>query len=712
MKLIFLVFLVLYPLLIYSKEILSYTDIIRYHCSPPFYYYKSWCYYIFPNVTLNWLSANRLCRSIDNNTYLAYILGDDEMIDPLRDILINREKSKDIKSIWTNTTWGQRRRTILSRRAKRSCRKIQLKSNLKFGEIDMLRMPFANCREKHSVMCRKELPKNVVCRRPWALAYGICYYLDEQKRITETEEEERNILQCQAWKGEIFFSSKQEKNILAPFLFYSLHGLRSSRILPENFGGISYSFENIIKDNCSLLSGDVYLSTTLTQLKNQNNTKNCLFYHSYTLCRQIQNTSCQPPWFYDDGFCLYFSSDSVFDMNAGMIECSKNGGHLLYINNKEELFRLTHNLIPLTSFFKHRSLAGVWLGLFYKVLNSANGHTKSSFDWQWNLSIQSYLDDQWRLYEWKYFFQHRLSPPIVSAGDCAALILDTKIREPIERTSCHNQRTVICRKPLDNEKKSFHKKTNYEKILHRKKLTKRTKYKSKLKNEMLSSSLMIIQQIFEPFNRTTYRLIVYLNGSTILTTNLVFTCKSKGILFEKLILPDQLSSIMKFDIGTSLNQTEYQFLFDYLYSSNCQNTTTNQCIYLSCIENDAWHRTLPEIQLRLNMIRDQSSTNNECLTKYNNSNIHAQICFLLIDQFRISEDVVIPISLSSLKTSECKDFGGQCIPDTLITSSTVQFADRDLNCPRGYTCWLQGKFTFLKNIIPRINFLSRRYISK
>ncbi|CAF4885951.1 unnamed protein product, partial [Rotaria magnacalcarata] len=80
------------------------------------------------------------------------------------DILINREKSQEIKSIWTNTTWGQQRRTILSRNSKRSCRKIELKSNYKFGHMDMLRMPFTNCREKHTVMCRKELPSNIECR--------------------------------------------------------------------------------------------------------------------------------------------------------------------------------------------------------------------------------------------------------------------------------------------------------------------------------------------------------------------------------------------------------------------------------------------------------------------------------------------------------------------------------------------------------------------
>ncbi|CAF5183803.1 unnamed protein product, partial [Rotaria magnacalcarata] len=121
MRIIFFVFILFYPSIINSEEILSYTDIIRSYCSPPFYYYKSWCYYIFPNISLDWSSAYRLCRSIDKYTYLAYVSGDDEMIDPLRDILINREKSQEIKSIWTNTTWGQQRRTILSRNSKRSC---------------------------------------------------------------------------------------------------------------------------------------------------------------------------------------------------------------------------------------------------------------------------------------------------------------------------------------------------------------------------------------------------------------------------------------------------------------------------------------------------------------------------------------------------------------------------------------------------------------
>ncbi|CAF4064624.1 unnamed protein product [Rotaria sp. Silwood2] len=706
MRLSFLFFIIFYPLFINSEDILSYTDIINNYCTPPFYYYKSWCYYIFPNVTLDWLSAYRLCHSIDKYTYLAYISGDDEMIDPLRDILINREKSKEIKSIWTNTTWGQQRRTILSRYSKRTCRKIELKSNYKFGQIDTLRMPFTNCREKHSVMCRKELPSNIVCRRPWALAYGICYYLDEQKRITKTEEEERNILQCQAWEGELFSSSKQEKTILIPFLSYSLYNLRSSTILSENFGGISYSFENIIQDNCSFISGDVHLSTTLTQLKNQNFTRNCSLYNSYTLCRQIQNTTCEPPWFYDDGFCLYFSSQSFFDMAGGSIECSQNGGHLLYINNEEELFRLTHNLIPLTPFFKHLSLAGVWLALSYRAFSSADDHIENNFDWRWDLSIESYLDEQWKLYEWRKFFQHRLSPYIVSAGDCAALILDSKIREPIERTSCHNQRTVICRKPLNNEKKSFHKKSNYKKVLRLKNSTNVVEHHSKSNNVSSSSStLMIIQNVFELLNTTTYRLIVYFNGSTTLTTNLIFTCKSKGIILEKLILSKELLSIMKFDIGINSIESEYQILFNYLYSSNCTNTTKYQCIYLSCIENDPWYYTLPEIELRLNISRNQSSTNDRCLRKYNNSNIDAQICSILIDQFRVSEEIILSTPMPSSKTNECPDFGGQCIPASLIVSSSMQFTDSILTCPTGFICWLQGESCGINSYcIDRIRF--------
>ncbi|CAF1204990.1 unnamed protein product [Rotaria sp. Silwood1] len=705
MKLIFLLFLIYYPLLINSENILSYTDIIKNYCTPPFYYYKSWCYYIFPNLTLDWLSAYRLCHSIDKHTYLAYISGDDEMIEPLRDILINREKSKEIKSIWTNTTWGQQRRTILSRYSKRTCRKIELKTNFKFGHIDMFRMPFTNCREKHTVMCRKELPLNIICHRPWALAYGICYYLDEQKRFTQTDEEERNILQCQAWKGQLFSSSKQEKTILIPFLSYSLNSLQSSTILTENFGGISYSFENIIQDNCSLISGDIYLSTTFNQLKKQNYTKNCSLYNSYTLCRQIQNITCEPPWFYDDGFCLYFSSQSLFDMNSGSIECSQNGGHLLYINNEEELFRLTHNLLHLSPFFKHLSLAGVWLALSYRALSSANGHIENNFDWRWDLSIESYLDEQWKLYEWRKFFQHRLSPYIVSAGDCAALILDSKIREPIERTSCHNQRTVVCRKPLDNETKSFHKKNNYQKFLRLKNSTEKTEYYSKSNNISTLSTLMIIRNIFELLNTTTYRLIIYFNGTSTLTTNLIFICKSKGIIFEKLILSKELLSIMKFDINIKLIENEYEILFNYLYSSNCTNTTKYQCIYLSCIENDSWYYTLTEIEHRLNMIRNQTSTNNQCLIKYNNSNFHAQICSILIDQFQISETNLLSTSISLLKTNECIDFGGQCIPESLIVSSSMQFIDKNLNCSIGFICWLQGESCGINSYcIDRIRF--------
>ncbi|CAF1295775.1 unnamed protein product [Rotaria magnacalcarata] len=692
MRIIFFVFILFYPSIINSEEILSYTDIIRSYCSPPFYYYKSWCYYIFPNISLDWSSAYRLCRSIDKYTYLAYVSGDDEMIDPLRDILINREKSQEIKSIWTNTTWGQQRRTILSRNSKRSCRKIELKSNYKFGHMDMLRMPFTNCREKHTVMCRKELPSNIECRRPWALAYGICYYLDEQKRISKTEEEDRNTVQCQAWEGELFSSSKQEKNILIPFLSYSLHSLRSSGILSENFGGISYSFENILQDNCSLISGDVYLSTALNQLRNRNSTKNCSAYNSYTLCRQILNTTCEPPWFYDDGFCLYFSPQSLFDMAAATIECSHQDGHLLYVNNEEELFRLTHNLVSLTPYFKHLSLAGVWLALSYRAMSSVNGDpTEDSFAWRWDLSIESYLDENWKLYEWKKFFQHRLSPYVVSAGDCAALILDTKIREPIERTTCHTRRTVVCRKPLDNQTVSFHKKINYEKILNLKNSTEISEFPSKSRNRSSLSTLMITRHVFEPLSSTKHRLIAYFNGSSTVTITLVFTCKSKGILFQASIPSNELLSIMKFDIGNNSNQSEYQVLFNYLQVSNCTNTTINQCIYLSCIQNDPWNYTLPAMQNSLNVIRNQSSTSSRCLLKYTNSNFHAQICSVLIDQYLIFEEALLAAPISSSQTNDCKDFGGQCIPNSLIVSSSMSFTDSDLTCPTGFICWLQGE---------------------
>lgn len=692
MRILFLIFILFYSSSINCEEILSYTDIIENYCTPPFYYYKSWCYYIFPNITMDWSSAYRLCRSIDKNTHLAYVSGDDEMIDPLRDILINREKSLEIKSVWTNTTWGQHRRTIISRNSKRLCRKIELKSHSKFGYIDMLRMPFTNCREKHTVMCRKELPSNIICRRPWALAYGICYYLDEQKRVTKTEEEQRNTLQCQAWEGQLFSSSNKEKTILSPFLSYSLNSLRSSNVLSENFGGISYSFQSVVHDNCSLISADVYVSSIVNQLRNQNSTKNCTSYNSYTLCRQIQNTTCEPPWFYDDGFCLYFSSKSIFDMSAATIECSQQGGYLLYVSNEQELFRLTHNLVSLTPFFKHLSLAGVWLPLSFRAKRSSNGNneTEDSFDWQWDLSVEPFLDDRWKLYEWKKFFQHRLSPYIVSAGDCASLILDSKIREPIERTTCYTRRTVVCRKPLNNYIRSFHKKNNYEKFLNLKNSTDTTDYPSKEKN-VSSSTLTITRQRFEPLNLTTYRLIIYFNRSSTVTTNLVFTCKSKRILFERSIQSNDLLSIMIFDIGSNIIENEHQILFNHFQSSNCANKTNQQCIYLSCIENDQWYYTLPEIQNRLNKFRNQSSTNQRCLTKYANSTFHSQICSILIDQFRIYEDVHLPITDPLLKTNECKDFGGQCIPNSLLGRMSRQFMDTYLTCPAGFTCWFQGR---------------------
>ena len=674
-----------------NQSILSYTDILKHHCSPPFHYYKSWCYYIFPNVTLDWSSAYRLCHSIDKYTHLAYISHDDEMLDPLRDILINREKSKDLQSIWTNTTWGQQRRTILSRNARRSCRKIELKSTSKTGQIDLLRMPFSNCREKHVVMCRKELPTNVSCPRPWALIYGICYYLDEQARITKSEEEERNILQCQAWNGQLFSSSTMEKTILLPFLSYSLHSLRSSTILSENFGGISYQFANILQDNCSLISGDVYLSTALDSLKLTNQTKNCSSYNSYTFCRRTQNITCQPPWFYDDGFCLYFSSRLLVDMTGASIECSQNGGYLLYINNEHELFRLTHNLISLAPFFKHRTLAGVWLGLSYRAMSSANEHSTQDFDWRWDLSIESYLDEPWRSTDWKKFFQSRLAPEIVSGGDCASLIVDSKIREPIERTACHHQRTVVCRKPLEYEGKSLHKKRNYDRFVRLQNSIEIVETPRKMANSTNSSStLTILRSVFEPLNSTTYRVIVYINGSSNLTTNLVLTCKSKGILLEKSIPSHELSSTIKLDLNPHTQKSEYDILFNYLRSSNCTNTSAQQCLYVSCLDYNPWYYTLPEMQIRLERIRHEPSSNLRCLNRYQNSNLPAQICSLLIDQFRISADILsVPFPLSP--TNQCQDFGGQCIPDSLVGSSTMPFTAKDLICPKGFICWFEGE---------------------
>ena len=96
---------------------------------------------------------------------------------------------------------------------------------------------------------------------------------------------------------------------------------------------------------------------------------------------------------------------------------------------------------------------------------------------------------------------------------------------------------------------------------------------------------------------------------------------------------------MKFDLGIYSIQSEYDILFNYLQSSNCTNTTSNQCIYISCLEYDPWYFSLPEMQSRLEKIRNQSSTNQRCLSKYPNSKLQIQICSLLIEQFRISEDL-------------------------------------------------------------------------
>ena len=100
------------------------------------------------------------------------------------------------------------------------------------------------------------------------------------------------------------------------------------------------------------------------------------------------------------------------------------------------------------------------------------------------------------------------------------------------------------------------------------------------------------------------------------------------------------------------------------------------------------------MQRRLNMMRNQSSNNHKCLAKYNHSNVHAQICSLLIDHFRISEESSLSIELSSVKTNECSNFGGQCIPNSLLVTSSMLFTGSDLICPIGFICWLQGKVIF------------------
>ena len=642
---------------------------------------------IFPNLTTDWSSAYRLCRSIDKHTSLVYVTADDEMLDPLRDILIHREKSAAIQSVWTNTTWGQQRRTLLSRQSKRLCRKIELKSTLKSGQIDRLRMPFGNCREKHAVMCRKELPSNVTCRRPWALAYGICYYLDEQARITSSEEEERNILQCQAWHGELFSSSKEEKTILSPFLSYSLHGLRSSSVLQENFGGISYSFDDLLHDRCALVSGDVYSSTAMTELRKFNRTDRCSSFNSYTFCRQMHNSSCQPPWFADDGFCLYYSPRLSVDMAGASIECAKHGGHLLYISNEEELFRLTHNLLVFTPFFPSRALAGVWLALSYRATHSFDENQRETdFQWQWDRSVQSYLDERWKSTEWKRFFQQRLAPDTVSAGDCTILILDSQIREPIERTSCQHQRTVVCRKPFALEERSFHKKSQYEKFLRIRNSTETIEPPARKPMPSNATSVTIQRSLLELLNTTTYRWIVYLNGSSSVPTPVVLTCQSKGILEERVIHSETSSSLMIFDIPIDSYASEYQLFFKHLRSSNCSNTTTPPCLYVSCVPNDPWSYTLPEM---VNRLPGQSSVNQGCLTKHKNSQIDIRICSLLSDQFRLSEERIVLSPV--LKTNKCQGFGGQCIPEALIVPTSMQLMDEGLICPKGFICWLQGR---------------------
>lgn len=691
------------PSTITGEAIASYTDILTKHCSPPFHFYKSWCYYLFPNLTLDWSSAYRLCRSIDKHTSLVYVTGDDEMLDPLRDILIHREKSVNIQSVWTNTTWGQQRRTLLSRQSKRMCRKIEVKSTLKSGQIDRLRMPFANCREKHPVMCRKELPSNLICRRPWALAYGICYYLDEQARITSSEEEERNILQCQAWQGELFSSSKEERTVLSPFLSYSLHGLRSKSILSENFGGISYSFDDVVQDRCALVSGDVYLSTAMADLRKFNRTDRCSAFNSYTFCRQRHNSSCEPPWFADDGFCLYYSPRLSVDMAGASIECARHGGHLLYINNEEELFRLTHNLLVFTPFFPSRALAGVWLALSHKATTSFNeNESETDFQWQWDLSIQSYLDERWKSTDWKRFFQHRLAPDIVSAGDCTILIVDSQIREPIERTSCHHQRTVVCRKPFEQEERSFHKKSHYERFSRLRNITETAEPPVRKPSPTNATSLMIQRSLLELLNSTTYRWIVYINGSSSVPTPVVLTCQSKGILEERVLPSETSSSVMAFDIPLNTSASEYQLFFKHLRSSNCTNTTAQPCLYVSCVSTDAWMYRLPEI---INRLQGRLSMNQACLTKHRNSPNDSRICSLLTDQFRLSEK---RIALSpTLTTNECQAFGGQCIPEALIVSKSMQLMDESLTCSKGFICWLQGRYcSFLCSALETIAYLS------
>ena len=64
--------------------------------------------------------------------------------------------------------------------------------------------------------------------------------------------------------------------------------------------------------------------------------------------------------------------------------------------------------------------------------------------------------------------------------------------------------------------------------------TENTEIQRKLANGTGSSTLSVTGNVFEPLNTTTYRLIVYTNGSSTVTTTLVFTCKPKGNYFRKI----------------------------------------------------------------------------------------------------------------------------------------------------------------------------------
>ncbi|CAF1181103.1 unnamed protein product, partial [Didymodactylos carnosus] len=634
----------------------NYFDMLYQHCSPPWHYYKSICYYVFDNIKLDWSSSYRACKTIDSD--LIY-LHTAEMLDVLRDILV-RERLEHA-TLWTNTTWGHRlinnkRSMMLSR----YCRKIETVHDSETGILRTFRLPFSNCREKHTVICRKYVPPlrsmndtKLVCKPPWAFVHGICYYLEETGLSVKYTLllEEVHTLFCQNWtNGQLFFMNPNEKKtIILPFLS-NIQILESQNTLQENFGGVRYTFENIRTDPCIHLPGDVYFSSMFTEFKNLTRKTpysftTCPFDHlekSYTLCRQKHHIQgCEPPWFVDDGFCLYYQA-KTYDMGTALSLCKQNGGHVLYVTNEHELYRLVKVLSHLQPFYKKAALSGAWLALYLKVIGDNNDNA-----WSWDMLIEQYLDSTWKNKLWQQYFQNH-----TAAGDCSSLVIDRKIAEPIERVQCDKERTLICRKTIGYSDKQFHRRENY---VNMKKLiddhlkqndgftrSNRSRISQNKNTTTRIEYITNITSYFYAINSTTFRLIIYSDNINLHEVSAY--CNEKFLFNKTLADFEKKNGYWTYDVNITYplgysRENDYKILssyfrllfiiFEQYFSPNCTFNTTHTSLNL-----------LEQLRLcRLNITNDDSFSYNNEKFEFEYCPNQAHISFL--DEITTNEDLTV-----------------------------------------------------------------------